>query len=309
MNDRYHYVFGPVPSRRFGRSLGIDLIPHKTCTLDCVYCQLGRTRVKTVERKAFMPVIAVLDEIEDWFQKDEKADYITLSGSGEPTLHKDFGVVLRSLKPYPIPSVLLTNGTLLHLPEVRDAASHADIVKVSLNAWNQNLFNYIHRPHPEITFELLMDGLKKFRAQFHGQLWMEVFLVLGLNSMSRDVENIAERVNEIRPDRVHLNTVVRPPAEDFAAGMARERMEPFCHLFNPPAEVISEFNGGGIGGFHTNEDAIMSMLRRRPCTSAQIAKVFGLHLREVAKYLDQLMRDKQIRINSSRSDVYYSAVL
>jgi wyosine [tRNA(Phe)-imidazoG37] synthetase (radical SAM superfamily) len=151
--QRYRYLFGPVPSRRLGRSLGVDLTPRKTCTFDCVFCQLGRTTHKTMTRKEYVPVHAVLAELGAWIKENGKADYVTLSGSGEPTLHSDFGEVLQFIRSRSsIPAVLLTNGTLLHLPEVQEAASYAHVVKVSLSAWDQASFGWVNRPHPELSF-------------------------------------------------------------------------------------------------------------------------------------------------------------
>jgi wyosine [tRNA(Phe)-imidazoG37] synthetase (radical SAM superfamily) len=161
----YHYLFGPVPSRRFGRSLGIDLTPHKTCSLDCVFCQLGRTPQKSLERKAYVDTAEVIDEIDHWLQTDGDADYLTLSGSGEPTLHAKFGRVRAFLRNQPIPSVLLTNGTLLNLPDVREAAALADVIKVSLSASDQKSFEWVNRPHARLEFGFLIDGLKAYRSQ------------------------------------------------------------------------------------------------------------------------------------------------
>jgi len=128
--NRYRHLFGPVPSRRLGRSLGVDLTPFKTCTLDCIFCQLGHTTNKTLDRKEYVPVVAVEAELETWIKEGGKADYITLSGSGEPTLHTRFGEVLQFVRDQTaIPTALLSNGTLFWLPEVREAARHADIVK------------------------------------------------------------------------------------------------------------------------------------------------------------------------------------
>jgi wyosine [tRNA(Phe)-imidazoG37] synthetase (radical SAM superfamily) len=177
MQEKYHYLFGPVPSRRFGRSLGIDLTPYKTCSLDCVFCQLGRTTDNTVIREEYVPVDAVLAELDEWLKTDGKTDYITLSGSGEPTLHSRFGEVLDFIRAHSaIPSVLLTNGTMLCLPEVRSAASRANAVKVSLSAWNQASYECVNRPHPQLRFDQLIEGQKALRSQFKGELWMEVFM-------------------------------------------------------------------------------------------------------------------------------------
>jgi len=302
------YLFGPVPSRRFGRSLGVDLTPFKTCSLNCVFCQLGRTPQKTILRKAYVPIETVLGEIECWLESGGEADYITLSGSGEPTLHSGFGKVLEFLKgTTAIRSALLTNGTMLSLPDVSAAASYADVVKVSLSAWNQPSFEWINRPHPELQFDRMVEGLHDFRYRFNGELWMEVFLCSGINTMRQDVAKIVETIKPIRPDRIHLNTVVRPPAEDFAVPIPKIELEKLSHLFNPCAEVNAEFSTRHSNIPGINIETILSMLQRRPCTIEQIAEVFGMHINEVSKYLGKLMRNEKIWTVHRKKTVYYTA--
>jgi len=304
----YRYLFGPVPSRRFGRSLGVDLTPRKTCSLDCVFCQLGKTTCKTLSRKDYVPVDAALAEIDAWSKENGKADYITLSGSGEPTLHSGFGEVLKFIRSHsPIPAVLLTNGTLLHLPEVQEAACHAHIVKVSLSAWDQASFGWMNRPHPELSFRQVVEGQKDFRARFKGQIWLEVFLVAGMNSLPSDVAKIAALAKEIMPDRVHLNTAVRPPSEDFAVPVSRDRLKSLSPLFCPKAEVIAEFEAKQRTEMHAAQEEIYSMLQRRPCTAQEIAETFSMHPNEVSKYLGKFLRDKRIRAQVANSLLYYVA--
>jgi len=304
----YRYLFGPVPSRRFGRSLGVDLSPYKTCSLDCVFCQLGKTTEKTLTRREYVPTDEVLAELEEWLKKGGRADYITLSGSGEPTLHSRFGEVLEFIcSKSTIPAVLLTNGTMLNLPEVRDAASLANVVKVSLSAWDQASYTWMNRPHPQLLFDHLIEGQKAFRRQFKGQLWMEVFLVWGINSTPDDVRKIAAIAKEIGPDRIHLNTAVRPPAEDFVSAISKNRLEELTHLFQPKAEVIAEFRTMHADHIQANQETIFSMLQRRPCTADQIVDIFGMHLNEVSKYLGKLMRTNKIREERKDASVYYAA--
>jgi wyosine [tRNA(Phe)-imidazoG37] synthetase (radical SAM superfamily) len=306
--QKYHYLFGPVPSRRFRRSLGVDLIPRKTCTLDCVFCQLGRTNFKTMTRKEYVPVDAVLAELGTWIKENGKADYITLSGSGEPTLHSGFGEVLQFIRSHSsIPAVLLTNGTLLHLQEVREAASHAHIVKVSLSAWDQASFGWVNRPHSELSFDRVLEGQKAFRERFKGQLWLEVFLVAGMNSLPSDVAKIAAHVKEIRPERIHLNTAVRPPSEEFATPVPRERLESLSALFYPKAEVIAEFEAKQRVEMQAAQEEIYSMLQRRPCTVQEIAETFTMHPNEVSKYLGKLLRENRIHAQVLNTLLYYVA--
>ena len=309
MKRKYRYLFGPVPSRRLGRSLGIDLTPYKTCTLDCVFCQLGQSRKKTISREEYVPVADVFDELREWLKMNGKADYITLSGSGEPTLHSRFGEVLEFIRAHTeIPAVLLSNGTLLHLPEVRDAAACANVVKLSLSAWDHVSYGWVNRPHHQLRFDHLIEGQKAFRAQFKGPLWMEIFLIPGLNSTSADVRKIAALAEEIGPDRIQLNTAVRPPPEDFVTPLSRERMEALTGLFNPTASIIAEFSTSHAENIQAGLDTILAVLQRRPCTAEDIAAAFGMHLNEVSKYLGKLIRTGSIRSELKNGAVYYSEV-
>ncbi|BBO91933.1 radical SAM protein [Desulfosarcina ovata] len=304
----YRYLFGPVPSRRFGRSLGIDLTPYKTCSLDCVFCQLGRTPQKTLDRKVYVPTANVIAEIDHWLQTDGNADYLTLSGSGEPTLHAEFGRVLAFLRDQPIPSVLLTNGTLLNVPEVREAAALARVVKVSLSAWDQKSFEWVNRPHPQLAFKSFFDGLKQFRNSYDGQLWLEVFLLSGINAMAIDVEKIALLARQLKPDRIHLNTIARPPAENFAAAVSMDQMEVLASLFDPPAQIAAGFSNERSETIKANEETILAMLKRRPCTIQHIQTAFGMHINEVSKYLGLLMKKEQIHADLKNQEVYYRSI-
>ncbi len=309
MDKTYKYLFGPVPSRRLGRSLGVDLTPFKTCTLDCIFCQLGRTTRKTLERREYAPTDQVLAEFDAWVAAGGKAGAVTLAGSGEPTLHTQFGDVLQGIRDRTdIPTVLLSNGTLFADPAVRKAAQKADIVKLSLSAWDQSSFEQVNRPHSDLFFERVFEGQCAFRQEFRGKLWVEVVLIWGTNSVLRDVEKIAALVNAIEPDEIQLNTVVRPPAESFAFPVPRKTMEGLASLFRPAAKVIAEFPSGQSAEVAANEKTILAMLRRRPCTAQQIGEVFGMHLNEVSKYMGKLSRSGAIRRQDSAGESYYTAV-
>lgn len=309
MTDQYRYLFGPVPSRRFGRSLGVDLTPYKTCTQDCVFCQLGKTTDLTVSRMEYAPVDEVTGELNRWLTSGGQADYITLSGSGEPTLNSCFHKVIQYARENSeIKTVLLTNGSLLNIPEVRSGASRAHVVKVSLSAWDQRSYIWVNRPHPSIYFKQYIDGLKRFRDQFHGELWMEVFLVWGMNSTISDVTKIAVLAEQIVPDRIQLNTAVRPPSEDFVEPVPRDNIAVLCDLFRPTAEVIADFNIIKDIKIQTNRETILSMLKRRPCTAKQIAGAFGMHLNEALKYLGDLTGKKQVSEKRKNGELYYFAV-
>ncbi len=308
MSKTYKHLFGPVPSRRLGRSLGVDLTPFKTCTLDCIFCQLGRTTNKTIQRAEYVPIADVESEFEAWVKEGGKADYITLAGSGEPTLHTRFGDILQFIRARTdIPTALLSNGTLFWMPEVREAAKRADLVKVSLSAWDQRSFEHVNRPHSDLDLRKMMEGYRAFRAGFQGKLWIEVFLIPGVNSVRGDVEKIAALVDAIGPDEIHLNTAVRPPSEEWALAMPRMGMEALTGLFRPAAKVIAEFPADQSAEVVANEGTILAMLKRRPCTAAQIAGVFGMHLNEVSKYIGELLRTGRIRAQDGDHSAYYVA--
>ncbi|MGD9780712.1 MAG: radical SAM protein [Kiritimatiellia bacterium] len=304
----YRYVFGPVPSRRFGRSLGVDLTPLKTCSFDCIFCQLGPTPSQTLERREYVPAEAVQAELLRWRDEGGQADVVTLSGSGEPTLHARFGEVLQFAKQeLPCPAVLLTNGSLLYLPEVREAAGHADMAKISLSAWDDASFRQINRPHPDLDFERSVAGLREFRRGFSGSIWLEVFLVASLNDAPENVDRIAALAESIAPDKIQLNTAVRPPAESSVRPVDRETLEALAARFRPRAEVIADFSVRPGSAVAVNETGILDLLRRRPCTAQQIADVFGMHLNEVAKYTGLLLRENRIQALPRGGEIYYEA--
>jgi len=308
-NRHYKYLFGPVPSRRLGRSLGVDLVPFKTCGFDCIFCQLGRTTNKTLKRREYVPVDKVIEELDEWLKTQDSADYITLSGSGEPTLNSEFGRVIEFARNVTtIPVAVLTNGSLLIDPEVRAQAAQANVVKVSLSAWDQFLFEHINRPHRDIEFKRLIEGQWLFRETFKGELWMEVFLVWGTNTTTKDVSKIAELVKAIGPDKVQLNTSVRPPCEEFAYAVPEDQMGALAKLFDPPAEIIAEYSSDSSAKVRANEADVLDMLERRPCTLDQICRVFGLHRNEASKYLGKLTRTKQAQEHRKAGEIYYSGV-
>ena len=248
----------------------------------------------------------VQNELESWYRKHGQADYIALSGSGEPTLHAAFGEVLAMVKAFKhIPTALLSNGALFHREEVRQAARKADVVKISLSAWDQTSFEWINRPHPRLQFDRMLAGQKAFRREFEGELWLEVFLVRGFNSLPEEVSKIAGLAREIAPDRIHLNTVTRPPSEGFAMPVTHSHMQPLMELFEPRAEIISEFISKEARPMGANLESIMAILKRRSCTSRQIADVCGLHFYEVTTHLAALMKANLVRTESPHGAIYY----
>lgn len=303
---KYRYLFGPVPSRRFGQSLGVDLVPLKKCTMNCAFCQLGHTPRTTIVRKEYVPVEDITGEIAHWLASGATADYITLSGSGEPTLHSRFGKVIDFIHGRTsIPVLLLTNSSLLHLPAVRRDAAKADVVKISLSAWNEQSFKRINRPGRSITFARFVKGLIAFRAEFKGLLLMEVFLVKGLNSDPESARKIAAIAARVRPDRIQFNTAVRPPADKSVHPVADGRMAALAGLFQPKAELIPSAGPGSSPAVNANTDDVLALLRRHACTVGQVASAFGVPTPAAQELIDQLLRSGNITKRRMKKNVYY----
>ncbi len=303
-----HRVFGPVPSRRLGHSLGIDLVPYKTCTYDCIYCQLGPTTCQTVTRTEYVPLAEVVAEMSDRLAQGVQADYITLSGSGEPTLYSRLGELVAALKAMTaVPVAVLTNGSLLSEPGVRAALAEADLVVPSLDAGDDATFQRVNRPHAAISFADMVDGLREFREGFSGQLWLEVFLLANITSTPSAVGKIAALAHRIRPHRVQLNTVARPPAESCAHAVSPASLQALAALFRPPAEVIAEYARTPGSPGEAGEAEVRALLARRPCTLDDIANGLGLHRNEVLKHLGHLLRQGRITRETVGGRDYYAA--
>ncbi|HUT53818.1 MAG TPA: radical SAM protein [bacterium] len=304
------YVFGPVPSRRLGRSLGVDLIPYKTCSYDCVYCQIGRSEATTIERKVYAPARAVIEQVRERLNRGAAPDVITISGSGEPTLHAEIGDVIAAIKGMTAaPVAVLTNGSLLFLPEVRRALMDADIVAPDLDAADPETFQSVNRPHPELKLSEIIAGLRSFAREYRGRLLLEVFLAEGLNADAAQVAKLAAIARGLKSGRVQLNTVSRPPAEQCALAVSREKMAELAALFEPPAEVIADFRAGvkSAPAASGSGAEVLAMLSRRPCTMEDIAAGLSLSRKQARELVDKLIKDKQARIYEQGGRTYYAA--
>ncbi len=302
----FQYLFGPVPSRRFGRSLGVDLAPFKTCSLDCPFCEVGLTTDRTLVRREYVPTADVLKELVAWLALNQPADFITLAGAGEPTLHSRFGEILDFIAAQKrTRSALLTNSTLLFLPEVRAAAARADVVKATLSAWDQASFEAVARPHPDLRFDRILEGLRSFRGDYAGAIWLEVFIVPGVNAAAEQVRKIAALAATVRPDRIQLNTAVRPTADSRVRALSAESLQDLTHLFSPPAEVIAHFSGQVRRDASASLESIIAMLRRRPCTAEDVAHSFSLPVEESERILSGLLRAGRVTAESRAGRNYY----
>jgi len=307
---RETFAFGPVPSRRLGRSLGIDVVPFKTCSYDCIYCQLGRTTRKTVQRSVFYPVEDIMSSVRKRLDHIETPDYLTVSGSGEPTLYSAMGDLIRRVKVCSnTPVAVLTNGSLAGDDVVRLELAEADLIVPSLDAGNADTFQIINRPHENIRFDDMVRGLCALRNEYRGQIWLEVFLVDGVNDTERELADLKSWTDRIGPDNIQLNTAVRPTAEDAVRPLPLERMSEIASFFGPTCEVVVDYAGTHERAeFRSQRRDVIELLKRRPCTIDDVAAGLSLHRNEAVKYVQELSDRKEIRKREKDGKILYFAV-
>ena len=291
------HLFGPVPSRRLGRSLGVDLVPRKTCPFDCIYCEVGPTTNQTATRLDYQAE-AILAELAAYLrQGPPPLDFITLAGSGEPTLNLGLGNIIRRIKGLTAtPVAVLTNGALLYLPEVRRELAAADVVLPSLDAAREETFRAINRPLPGYPLTRLIEGLEAFRREYQGRIWLEVLLLKGLNDSEAELEPLRQVLRRLAPDKVQLNTAVRPGVEDYARPLNREEMAAIAGYLEDgvEVEVIAAVDGPSGAAAACDDAVLVEMLARRPMTAADLARVSGLPLALVRQRLLHLCETGQV---------------
>lgn len=303
------FVFGPIPSRRLGRSLGVDLVPLKTCSYDCIYCQAGRTTNKTAIPAEFNPAQGVLRELENRLQA-VSPDAVTFSGSGEPTLHSEIHHLIRRVKEVTDSRVaVLTNGSLLWKPEVRRRLLEADHVMPTLATVFEDTFQRIHRPHESIQLPRLIDGLHRFRESFRGELAVEVLLLQGINDDDKHVEGLAKALQQLVPDRIQLNTVVRPPSSSEAVPLDRKRLEEIRDFMGGKAEIIAESRmDKGQGDQAGLLEAVHGMARRRPIRARDAADSLSTPMKDVEAVILELVNRNLLHPMKHQGETYFSAV-
>ncbi len=301
------HIFGPVPSRRLGRSLGIDLVPFKTCSYDCLYCQLGLTTDQTVERRERVPLDEVLSVLPE--KLSAQPDWITLSGSGEPTLYSRLDELIDGIHAVcDVPVAVLTNGSLLWQPAVRAQLAEADLVIPSLDAGSPAVFEAINRPAPEIDFQSMLDGLIRFRTEFANPVWLEILLLDGINTDDAAIEDLIEGAGRIAPDRIQLNTATRPPADPRASAVSKQRLDELARRFRPAAEVIADFRSEHAQtDFQARKESVLELLNRRPCTLDDLTGGLEIHRNEAVKYLEELQTAGLLATELIAEKTFYKA--
>jgi len=296
----YKYLFGPVPSRRLGISLGVDLVTHKTCSLNCIYCECGATTHLTSERNEYVPTHIVLDELDDFLSNKPHLDYITFSGSGEPTLHSRLGDVVAHLKRFHghYRIALLTNGTLFSQKKLLDEVKEIDLIIPSLDAVSEDVFQKINRPAKELSSNDLINGLIDLRKSFTGNIWLEVFIVPGINDSESEILKFNEVIKQIKPDKVQLNTLDRPATESWVQASSLEEIKSIASKLEGNVEIIARFKSREmIDSYNIDiQESIIRILKRRPCTAQDLSSVTGLHLNEINKYIETLLNKNIIQV-------------
>jgi wyosine [tRNA(Phe)-imidazoG37] synthetase (radical SAM superfamily) len=300
------FIYGPVPSRRLGISLGVSPIPKKTCNYACVYCQLGRTNPMTNTRKMFFKVQEILNEFDYVLSKDIHFDVVTIVGEGEPTLYLGLDQLIRGIKSRTDkPVAVITNGALLYEDSVKEALMEADIVLPSFDAPDETLFKQINRPHGDLKYHRVLEGLSEFSKQYKGELWIEIMFVKGMNDTDEALETFKKQLGKIQYNRLYINTPVRPPCEETAVAVSMERIE----------EISQKLGGLSIDflvseGFSSNiEDdllAIKSIIKRHPMNQYEIQSFLDhRNCKEAYKVIKDLKASKDVKIKSYRGyDTY-----
>lgn len=307
---KYRYLFGPVPSRRLGISLGIDLIPFKTCSYNCVYCECGATTHLTIKREEYISSKKIIYELKDFLKQKPKLDYITFSGSGEPTLNSEIGQIIDFLKAdFPKYKVaILTNGSLLSEEKVRQAILRADLVMPSLDAISEKVFQKINRPDTNLKIEKIVQGLTDFRNEFNGEIWLEIFIVPEINDYEKELKLLKAAVDKINPDKIQFNSLDRPGTENWVKSLSqKKRREIISNFKNCSVEIISEYDSKKLKtDFGSDiESKILETIRRRPCTKKDLSESLGIHINEVSKYLKRLQKKQEIEVKNLKRGTFF----
>lgn len=316
MEREFKYIFGPVPSRRLGISLGIDLLPSKICSLNCIYCECGPTMRLTNRRMEYVPTKAVIKELNSYLKTRPRLDYITFSGSGEPTLHNKIGDIIDYVKDrYPeYKLALLTNGTLFYRKEVRNAVLRCDTIIPSLDAGDNNIFIKINRPYKKLSFRKYIDGLISMRNEYNGLYILEIFIARGVNDSKQNFNQIVKIIKKIQPDNAQINTLDRPGAVNWVQPSPISKLKLLNSMLIQSginSEIIARkrINKASHSqkGHNLTQD-ILNSIKRRPMTIEDICVAFGIRKVEANKYLYLLKTSGEIKIKKENGKDFFLPV-
>jgi wyosine [tRNA(Phe)-imidazoG37] synthetase (radical SAM superfamily) len=306
----YKYLFGPVPSRRLGVSLGMDLVPFKVCSFNCTYCESGVTTNLTTERKEYIPIDAVIKELDHYLSQQPELDYITFPGAGEPTLNSGIGRLIGFIKDrYPTYKLcLITNSSLMSCQRLQNEINPIDLILPSLDAVSEVVFRKLNRSNAKVKINEIIEGLIQFKQESKAVMWLEIFFVPGVNDTNDELQKLKEILMKINPDQVQLNTLDRPGTEKDVVPVSKEKLEEIKTFFAPLlVEIIAKFKSRTkVKSFNSNiEERILETLLRRPCTDLDLAKMLGLHLNELNKYISDLIEKKKIYSEHQERGIFF----
>ena len=308
---KYKYLFGPVPSRRLGLSLGVDLVPHKVCSLNCIYCESGKTTKLTNIRDEYIDSDLIISELTHFLEDNPVLDYITFSGQGEPLLNKGLGKIIGFIKEnYNYKVALITNSTLIYKEEVREEINKVDLLLPSLDGATETSFKKINRPVSDLNIQDIINGLAAFNAEFNGEMWLEVFIVPGINDTEEELKELKNAIRLISPKRLQLNTLDRPGVVDWIEPADLEALEKIKESLsgtNVPIEIIAKFKAKKEVKSFTGDisDAIVQTIQRRPCTTQDLMVFLGVNEEELSTYTSQLIHENKIEIFNEKRGVFF----
>lgn len=306
MSGEMKYIFGPVPSRRLGESLGISPIPKKACNYSCIYCQLGRTDKMTAKRQEFFPLDEILEEFDSIDLSGKNIDVITIVGEGEPTLYSRLGDLIIELQiRTDKPIAVITNGALLADEEVRNELLSADIVLPSLDSVNHDMFKRVDRAHGSIKFDDVYNGLVEFSKNYRGQLYLELMLMDGINDDDDSLMHFKELVSRVRYDRLYINTPVRPPAEADVNECKPERIARAVEVLGG-ISIDSLASGSFASDIADDYDAVISIIGRHPMNQFEIGSFLKSRENEKPEVVfDKLKADVRVEAKEYKGYVTY----
>ncbi len=298
--NKYSYVFGPVPSRRLGMSLGINPIPLKTCNYSCVYCQLGRTNPLTNELKEYISGESIKEELLNFFSSYKgKVDYITIVGEGEPLLNSKIGEIVDFIKKnFKLPLALITNGSLFYIKEIRKDVSKVDVILPTVDTVFEETFKKINRPSPKLPqLSRILEGMLKLREEFSGQIWVEVMLVKDINDNEEEIKELSQFFKRFKPERIYVNVPVRPPAEDYAKPPSPYVFS-IVEKFMPTAIILNYSETGKIdpSNYSSLEELIISISRRHPISMDLLKNSINVSFNLIKETVERLKNSKKIEL-------------
>lgn len=315
----YKHLFGPVISRRLGISLGVDVVPYKYCSMNCIYCEVGATTHLINEPEELVNLPEVIKELDDFISKNPKLDYITFSGAGEPLVYSKIGELINYIKnKYPqYKLALITNSSHLSRSDIQDELLKLDMIMPSLDAVDQEIFEKINRPHKDIKIKDIITNLIEFNKHFPGEMWLEIFFVPGLNDFPEELTRMRDIIRLINPERVQLNALDRPGTEAWVVQEDQEKLESIKSFFEADlpdsvlVEIIKKVNKKLYDENPTSlevEEKIISTIRRRPCTSQDMSQMLNVHINAINKVLHKLIEEKRIEGIHQERGIFYKFI-